>query len=314
MQQFDGHLKGSFARFERAAAKGHEESIWICSVVKDVEMKKSALKEAFAKTEEPLGYYFAGQLSYGRERFDFCKKSAEGGCGWGQVRYGRYFELGIRFVEKDMKVYVEWLEKAANRNNPAAMDLLGFWFGKEGGDDKKKAVPYYRAAAELGWKTSMYSLAKMFRDGEGCEKDLRQAAIWCAKGTEAYAFWEVLKEAERAQKSGTTEDLDCDFNQLCYSLGWGLYWYQYGSEDWNVQEDEDQAFGNRCLNFYCSCVELQQKSIFTFLLSWNRTTGGVKGPGQMVAQMVWEGREDNLVKNFEESGGEEAPRLKRIKK
>jgi hypothetical protein len=52
-------LEESFGRFERAAAKGHEESIFILSVVKDVEMKDSALIEAFAKTEEPMGWYFA---------------------------------------------------------------------------------------------------------------------------------------------------------------------------------------------------------------------------------------------------------------
>jgi hypothetical protein len=44
------------------------------SVVKDVEMEEIALIEAFAKTEEPLGWYFAGKLSDGREQFDFYKK------------------------------------------------------------------------------------------------------------------------------------------------------------------------------------------------------------------------------------------------
>jgi hypothetical protein len=107
--------------------------------------------------------------------------------------------------------------------------------------------------------------------------------------------------------------LDCDFNQLCYTFGWGLYWYQYGSEDWNKQGDENRVFGNRCLDYYCSCVELQHKSIFTFLLCWNRTTGGVKGPGQMIGKIVWEEREDNLVKTFKESAGKE-PEMKRIKK
>jgi hypothetical protein len=95
-------------------------------------------------------------------------------------------------------------------------------------------------------------------------------------------------------------------------LGWVLFWYQYGTRHWKRQHDEKNAFGNRCLDYYCSCVELQQKSIFTFLLCWNRTTG-VKGPGQMIAQMVWEQREDNLLETFEQSGGEE-PEMKRIKK
>jgi TPR repeat protein len=181
MEKFwTGSLAEIFARFERAAAKGHEESIWIISVVKDVEKKKSAVKEAFAKTEEPLGWYFAGMVVQGWEEFDFYKKSAEGGCSWGQVWYGRYFKIG-RFVEEDKKVYVEWLEKAANQNNPQAMGMLAGWLRREG-RDLEKAVPYYRAAAELGWKGSMYWLAEMLRNGEGCAKDLRQAAIWSAKG------------------------------------------------------------------------------------------------------------------------------------
>jgi hypothetical protein len=81
MEGFDAYkdLGEQFQLFERAAAKGHEESIWILSVVKDVEMEESALREVFAKTETPLGWGFAAMLSGGREQFDFYKKSAEGG-------------------------------------------------------------------------------------------------------------------------------------------------------------------------------------------------------------------------------------------
>jgi hypothetical protein len=125
-------------------------------------------------------------------------------------------------------------------------------------------------------------------------------------------LWKRLGDAKKALESRAMEELDCDFNQLCYSLGWGMYWYYYGSEKWKEQNDKDRVFGNRCLDYYCYCVELQQKSIFTFLLCWNRTMG-VKPPGQMIAQMVWEGREDNLLKLFEESD-EEEPETKRIKK
>jgi TPR repeat protein len=309
----------SFQLFERAAAKGHEESIWILSVLKDVTMEQKAWKEAFAKTEEPLGWYFTGKFSDGRERFDFFKKSAEGGCSWGQVAYSLYLKMGY-FVEKDMRAYVEWLEKAANQNNPQAMEWLGSWFQWEGGGDKEKAVSYYRAGAELGWKNSMGILAVMLRDGEGCEKDLRQAVIWSAKRRYSTTFWNLLKQARRTLEKGVTGDLGCDFDQLCYSLGWGLYWYQYGNEKWNMQSNDNMAIGERCLNYYCSCVELQQKSIFTFLLCWNRTTG-IKGPGQMIAQMVWEGREESLVIEYgdgedlqEKPAPRRSARLKRIKK
>jgi hypothetical protein len=304
----DDDLEESFERFERAAAKGHEEAIWVLSVVKDMEKKRILLKKAFAKTGEPLGWWFAGRLSDGREAFDFYKKSAEGGCSWGQVAYGEYFLRGD-FVEKDRKVFVAWLEKAAKQNNPKAMHLLGDWFRDEEGRDKEKALSYYRAAAELGWKGSMYFLAQMLRDGEGCPKDLRQAVIWSAKASESFVFWSLLGEAGRVLETQATETLDCDFNQLCYSIGWGLYWYR-GSYD----RDEGDVFSNLYLDFYCSCVELQQKSIFTFLLCWNRMTGGVKGPGQMIAHMVWEAREDNLVKTFEQTNEGEEPKTKRIKK
>jgi hypothetical protein len=305
-------LEESFARFEKAAAKEHQESIWIVSLLKDVEMEKNALIGTFAKTEEPLGYYFAGRLSAGRELFDFFKKSAEAGCSWGQLSYGLSFRIG-EFVEKDVIVHLEWLEKAAKQNNPQALHWLGNWFGHGGGDDQEKAMSYFRAGAVLGWGESMDSLSEMWRNGEGCAKDWRQALIWSAKGSGSYVFWDLLRGVRGAQDYRATEELECDFNQLCYSLGWGLYWYQYESEDCSEQEDEDQAFGSRCLDYYCSCVELQQKSILTFLLCWNRTTGGVKGPGQLIAQMVWDGREDNLMKTFEESAGKE-PETKRIKK
>jgi hypothetical protein len=310
------YFKEWYELLDSAAAKGHEESLWIVNVLQNAEMDTSAVIEAFAKTEEPLGYYFAGELSEegSREEFDFYKKSAEGGCSWAQVSYGELFgeDVGEGFAEWDNTVYVEWLEKAVKQNNPEAMWSLGHWFRVWEGD-KEKAVSYYRTSAELGWKNSMFSLAEMLSVGEGCAKDLRQAGIWSVKGRDGAVFWKLLGVAHQALESGSMEDLDCDFNLLCYSIGWGLYWYKYGSKKWSRRHDKDHAFANRCLDYYCSCVELQQKSIFSFLLFWNRTTGGIKPPGQMIAHMVWEGREDHLVNTFEESDGEE-PEMKRIKK
>jgi hypothetical protein len=66
----------------------------------------------------------------------------------------------------------------------------------------------------------------------------------------------------------------------------------------NFYFKQQEEFCNRCLDYYCSSVELQQKSIVTFLLFWNRATGGIKGPGQMIGKMVWEGREEILVESF----------------
>jgi hypothetical protein len=240
----------------------------------------------------------------------FYKKSAEGGCSWGQQVYGLFFRDGGDFVEKDTAVYLEWVKKAVKQNNPWAMLSLGIWFGKWEGDDKEKAFLYYRAAAELGSKLSMNSLAEALGNGEGCVKDLRQSAMWSAKSGDERIFWEVMCSAAVTFAEGT--DLGCALDQFCYSLGWGSYWYLYGcEEEWNERSEEEKAFGNRCLDYYCSCVELQKKSIFTFLLCWNQTVG-VKGPGQMIGKMVWDQREDNLLKLYEEN--EEEPEMKRIKK
>jgi hypothetical protein len=300
MEQFHSEeLEDNFGRFERAAAKGHEESIWIRSVLKEAKMEKNALREAFAKTEEPFGWYFAAACSDDdREQFDCVKKSAEGGCSWGQVAYAECFERGY-FVEKDEKVCVEWLEKAANQNNPEAMYELA-WDRREG-DDDEKVFSYYLAAAKLGWLDSFYRLVTMLKDGEGCEKDLRQAVIWSAQAKEKYTmdvFWTILGEAMEADYEGTTNNLGCDFDQLCYSLGWGLYWYQYGNEGRNGRTNSVKVFGGHCLEYYCSCVELQQESIFTFLLCWKHTLG-VKDVGVLIGKMVWEEREDNLLKQLE---------------
>jgi hypothetical protein len=290
-------LKERFQRFERAAAKGHEESIWILSVVKDVEMEADALKEAFARTEEPLGWYLAGKLSYGEEEFEFYKKSAEGGCSWGQEEYAEYFRHGD-YAGVDESLYVEWLEKAANQNNPDAMAALGVWFVSQA-VNVEKALLYYGVGAEMGWQNSMYWLAKSLRDGEGCAKDLRKAVMWSAKvSSYCDVVWEVLEEVKLAVEKETTEDLDCDLDQLCYALGWGLYWYKYGGADWEVVRFGERVFGEHCLDYYCEAVELQQESIVTFLLCWNRN-GGVKDVGVMIGKMVWEGREDNLLKRFE---------------
>jgi hypothetical protein len=80
-------------------------------------------------------------------------------------------------------------------------------------------------------------------------------------------------------------------------LGWGLYWYEYESVSCDVRETV-KGFYEQCLDYYCSCVELQQKSVVEFLLCWNQIVG-VKDVGVLIGKMVWAGREDNLVKMFD---------------
>jgi TPR repeat protein len=222
------------------------------------------------------------------ERYELCKKSAEAGCSWGQVEYAFYFRHGVK---KDEKAYSDQLFQAANhQRNPRAMCEFGDWFHRKKQYDQ--SLLYYRGAAELGWKAAMKNFSQMLQKGEGGVKDLRRAAFWYAKsGTSGFSV--VVRDARIALDGGKTEDLKCDFNQLCYTLGWGHYWHRL------FHRYEEKTFVAHCLDYYCSCVELQQKSIFTFLMCWNQTTGGVKGPGQTIAKMVWKGKKNHLLKLFQ---------------
>jgi hypothetical protein len=289
----DDELEEAFGRFETAAAKGHEESVWIGSVVKDVEMTKSDLKKTFAQTEKPLGWWAAAMLSEldSREEFDFFKKSAEGGCSWGQLSYAWFFHQPSNFVAQDRKAYVEWLEKAARQDNPLAFHWLGDWFGKRlEGNDKEKEFRYVRRAAELGMKSAMIQLAMLFSKGDGCVKDLRLAAIWSAKGKDADVSDVYQKLLLLAKDDFEEGCLGPGLDQFCCSLGWGLYWHLYGSEDWDDDlSDPEKAFANSCLDYYCATMDLHQKSILTFLLCWKHTVG-VNDVGVMIGKMIWKER------------------------
>jgi TPR repeat protein len=319
MEEFgrNGVLDDFLPLLEKAAVKGHEESLWILNVVKNVETKYGVWKKAFAATGEPLGWYFAGSMCdwATQEQFEFFKLSADGGSSWGQLGYAYYFRedgqnQGI--VGEDNNTYVEWLVTATNQHNPKAMDRLGQWFFEE---DCEAALRFHRNAAELGWKDSMVQLYLMLYDGDGGVKDLRNAVVWSVRSNHNEVCWELLDEALLAFLRDEKEDLECDFDQLCYTLGWAMYWYDVRNAEWIEEfkdcEDVLKAFANRCVKYYCACVEMQQKSIFTFLWCWNRTTG-VKPPGQMIAKMVWGQRADNLVKIMLENVAKE-PKLKRMK-
>jgi TPR repeat protein len=292
MEQLKLGNEDAFVLFEKAAARGHEESLWILKVFNSVgERESNACKEAFAQSSgEGLASYLAGIFCGGRERFDFYQKSAEGGCSWGQLGYARYFLYGGHNVEKDEKVYLEWLEKAVNQNNPAALHKMGLRLLDE--LCLRAARTPLRTAAALGWTQSIKVMANLHYN----DRDFLEAAIWSAKAKSVGRF-EALLEHACAAWEGRTEGMLCDAKKMHYSLGWGLYWYIYGTDYWNDFKAEDKLFSMRCLDYYCSCVELQQKSILTFLMFWNRTAG-VKEVGVMIGKRVWEEREDNLVKSF----------------
>jgi hypothetical protein len=288
-----GDNRENFARFEKAAQKGYAPACWVVQAAEKVFQKNleednddaeaEALKEAFSGGETGgWGLLFAGLLSSGMDRLEFFKKSAEAGNSWGQAHYATFFT-------SDGDVYLDWLEKAAAQDNPLGLSLMGQWVESTGGEhQQEKALSYYRRSALLGWENAMMRCGWMYRHQEGCLKDLYQSGFWYAQcmGT---SFAKLLQNAKK------TFETEGD-SRICFVMGQGAYWYQYEAKGWN-RLSSWKEFGERCLDYYCSVCELQQKSILTFLWFWNRAVG-VRDVGVMIEKMVWEEREDNLVKSF----------------
>jgi hypothetical protein len=128
--------------------------------------------------------------------------------------------------------------------------------------------------------------------------DTRLAIQWLAKGN-CHSFWAQIRDTRMAVLRGNTRKFsDCNINQVCYTLGWGMYWYMHGTEGWaNWENPYDKKMAMECLDYYCESMELQQKSIFTFLRFWNETTG-VKEPARLISKMVWEQREERLIRPY----------------
>jgi hypothetical protein len=136
---------------------------------------------------------------------------------------------------------------------------------------------------------------------------LFQAIEWAAKCSEE-CFWNTMPFVPDRL------DVNLHFNRFSYVAGRALYWHIYDPETW-----DEADFDLTQLEYYCACVELQQKSIFTFLLCWNQITG-IKGPGTIVAKMVWETRADHPIEAYDtdrlviQSEVEALPEEKRLKK
>ena len=290
MEEFDfvGEEEG-FRLLGRAGEKGDKEAGWVSEVVREGG-EKERLKRVFAERECGAGWYWAGKLSArgSEEQHEYYRKSSEAGYSWGQERYADV-------IREDKKLYVALLEKAAAQNCPFALFELCFWYKHVEGEDSEKARRYNFRAAQMGLKHAMEEAGKAFyRD-----RDLPQAAFWSSSGNGYFLFWKILREAFNGWRSGRTADLGFDFNALAMELGKGLYWYKYMTYDWIDLKDSEKEFGERCMEYYCSEVELQQKTVLLFMHFWNKTTC-VKGIGKIIGQMAWEGRYDYLVKEFGE--------------
>ena len=78
------------------------------------------------------------------------------------------------------------LKQKAEQSHARALYDLGVWhFNGDGVEkDLREAVKWFRKAAEQGLKDAQYNLGVCYKKGEGVEKDFREAVKWFRKAAE----------------------------------------------------------------------------------------------------------------------------------
>lgn len=87
------------------------------------------------------------------------------------------FFMGDGIIPKNYGKFRYWAEKAAAKNNPTALFLLGTFYvsGYDHQLDPEKGVKYLEMAAEAGLPDAIALLAICYRNGRGVEADVRKS-------------------------------------------------------------------------------------------------------------------------------------------
>ena len=109
----------------------------------------------------------------------------------GQNHVGAQYHLGVAYANgeglpQDNKKAVMWFRKAAEKGFPEAQDYLGFMYEKGFGlpKDFAHAVTWYRRAGEQGLLNAQNKLGEMYAEGRGVPTDKAEALKWYRKAAE----------------------------------------------------------------------------------------------------------------------------------
>jgi len=111
-----------------------------------------------------------------------------------QTVLGMLYQHGLG-VEKDIKVAIYWLEKAAGQELREAQSYLGHLYleGKFVEKDLEKAEKWLTKAAEHGEREAQVHLGLMYLDDKSAKKNIRSAEIWLRAA--------ALQDSEEAKKA-----------------------------------------------------------------------------------------------------------------
>ncbi len=162
------------------------------------EQRRKGLGEAYLLRRGPI-------------RFRAWLQAADAGYAGAQFTVGMLYWDGIGFSQSK-KVAVEWLQRAADQNLPAAMTALGYAYDLGSGGllvDHDAFAAFTIAAAEGGDVVGMQNLGWSYRYGSGTiAKDWRQAVEWYERAADL-GYPAAMLALAQMYKAGN-EDLPAD--------------------------------------------------------------------------------------------------------
>ncbi len=124
-------------------------------------------------------------------RGELLRRSAEGGCAWGQALFGwRFCAFGAKFA---------WMEKAVLQEEREAMYHLAdrLWYGITGNKDKARARQLWLEAAYLGDAEAQFSVGR-----HCCVDGSLEQLVWWRRSAVQHARYSVIASLELAKYAG----------------------------------------------------------------------------------------------------------------
>ena len=149
------------------------------------------LLQKAAQLADPNGQYYLGWILAQRsgesrddaQAYTWFRKAANQGHVGAQLAVATHLLAG-RGVARDSKVAGEWLERAAEKQDPVAHYMLGRLSEDAGQKSLDKARSSFRVAAIAGHREAQFALGTLLAKS-AAELDRKEAAAWLAKADEA---------------------------------------------------------------------------------------------------------------------------------
>jgi hypothetical protein len=116
--------------------------------------------------------------------FRIWRPEAQKGVTAAEAGLGSLYAAGLG-VDRDPKLAVHWLSRAAAKGHPIAQfDLAQIYHTEASLRDYGKAASLYRIGARRGWGMARIRLADLYARGQGVPRNLARAYVWVTLAAE----------------------------------------------------------------------------------------------------------------------------------